>query len=482
MTPLITVQRVETFALLLTAITTTAIMPHQIRQLPVDIQSRVFDELEQASKLRSKSRSRSKSRGTTHFVREISPPHVDRSIRVTESFNDKEALLLTLQQHGKHLIEELNFCVRLRELDNQDSRIGPGKPGVTTAAQEILSGTHTPKLGRINLEYDFELGNAEGNPAEPDVKAFEQPRDEETLLQLENDQTWRRLLADTWSALAANHTATHLSIKSLVPVWSSAFHSTEFRRFLARLEVLELHVSGMKNGHRSINTVPAYNDSLQSLLKVYFLHASSVRRLSLHAPQSAPLGARGNYHIPLSLKATQLPALEHLSLKNCFAGFELAHFINGHARTLRTVELRNCYSYRSTHDAVDSGGGMQWGRFFALINRPGMALRRLVISDDYIPLTIDDARLDGYDPDTANEPGDVKNVRRAQRRDPSKRLFLYAYLRDYSGELWMNKDAIVAAFENGDDQLAYDELMARVEGNAAAEASRADDCIVAELE
>ncbi|POS79854.1 hypothetical protein DHEL01_v201756 [Diaporthe helianthi] len=456
-------------------------MPHQIGQLPVDIQSRIFHELDKASsKFQSKTKSKSdksKSSTTTQIVREISPPCVDRSIRVTESFNDKEALLLTLQQDGKHLIEELNFCLRLRELDNHDSRIGPGKPGVTTAAQEILSGTHTPNLGRINLEYGFELGSADGDPSEPDVKAFSQPRDEEALLQLEHDQTWRRLLADTWSALAANQTATDVCIRSFVPAWSSAFHTAEFRRFLGRLEALELHVAGIKSGHRSINTVPAYNDALQSLLKVYFLHASSVRRLSLHASQAAPLGARGNYHIPLSLKATQLPALAHLSLKNCFAGFELAHFVNGHAGTLSTLELRNCYSYRGAHDA-----GMQWARFFALVNRPGMALRRLVISDDHIPLTIDDARLDTYDPDTADEPGDVKNVRRAQRRDPRKRLFLYAYLRDYSGELWMNKDAIVAAFENGEDQLAYDELMARVEGNAAGEAFGTDDSVTSELE
>lgn len=440
-------------------------MPHQIGQLPVDIQSRIFHKLEKASKPRH--------RGTTHTVREVhvaTPPCEDRSINVTESFNDKEDLLLSLQQHGKHLIEELNFRVRLRDLQhNKDSKkIGPGKPGVSTAAQEILSGTHTPNMGKINLEYDLELGTPIGTATEPDVRAFEQSRDEETLLQLENDQTWRRLLADTWSALAANHTATHLALRSLVPVWSSAFHTPEFRQFMSRLEGLEIHVSGMKNGHRAINTVPAYNDSLQSLLKVYFLHASSLRRLSLHASQQAPLGARGNYHIPLSLKATQLPALEHLSLKNCFAGFELAHFINGHAGTLASLELHNCYAFRGAHDGPDAGaGGMQWARFFALINRPGgMALRRLVISDAHIPLTIGDPRLGAYDPDTADEPSDVKNVRRAQGRDPRKRLFLYAYLRDYSGELWMNKDAIVAAFESGEDQVAYDELMARVDGNA----------------
>lgn len=450
-------------------------MPHQTDQLPVDIQSRIFHKLDKASKPRHG--------GTKHSIKEIkevhvAAPYVGRSICVTESFNNKEALLLTLQQHGKHLIEELNFRVRLKDLDNQDRRsIGPGKPGVSTAAQEILSGTHTPNMGKINLDYDFELGTLGGNAVEPDMKAFEPPRDEETLLQLENDQTWRRLLADTWSALAANHTATHLSMKSLVPVWSSAFYSTEFRHFLSRLEGLDIHVAGMMNGHRAINTVPAYNDALQALLKVYFLHASSVRRLSLHASQQAPLGARGHYHIPLSLKATQLPALEHLSLKNCFAGFELAHFINGHARTLKTLELRNCYAFRGTYDGPD-GSGMQWARFFALINKPGMALQSLVISDDHIPLTTDDARLDKYDPDTANEPSDVKNVRRAQRRDPRKRLFLYAYLRDYSGELWMNKDAIVGAFETGEDQVAYDELMARVEGNASSQATEVNECII----
>ncbi|KAL1851373.1 hypothetical protein Daus18300_012554 [Diaporthe australafricana] len=437
-------------------------MPHQTDQPPITIQSGVLHKLEQAS--------RTKQSRVTHSVKEVAAPYVDRSIRVTESFNDKEALLLTLQQHGKHLIEDLNFCVRLEELDKQDSRIGPGKPGVSTAAQEILSGTHTPNLKTINLQYEFELRTSDGPNVSPDVKAFEQSRDEDTLLQLENDQTWRRLLADTWSALAANHTATHLSMKCFAPVWSSAFYTPEFRALLGRLERLDMQVSGMKNGHRSINTVPAYNDSLQSLLKVYFLHARSLRRLSLHAAQQAPLGARGHYHIPLSLKATQLPALEHLSLKNCFVGFELAHFVNGHAATLGTLELHNCYAYRGTYDGPESGG-MQWGRFFSHINRPGSQLRRLAISDDHIPLTIDDPRLDTYDPDTANEPQDVKNVRRAQRRDPRRRLFLYAYLRDYSGELWMNKDAIVAAFESGDDQWEYAQLMARVDGNAVGEAS-----------
>lgn len=441
---------------------------HKIDRLPDDIHSRIFHDLDQMSKRQLSN--------TNRTLRKVTAPYFNPSIRITESFNDKEALLLTLQQHGRDLIDELSFCVRPRALDDQGTLVGPGKPGVSTAAQEILSGTHTPNLRRINLEYDFELEKEQPAKFEQGVAAFEQPKEEEALLQLENDQTWRRLLADTWNALAANSTVTHLSVKRFVPIWSSAFHSTEFRESLARLERLDISIFGMKNGRRSINTVPAYNDSLQSLLKIVFLHASSLKKLTLQASQQAPLSARGNYHIPLSLKATQLPKLEHLSLKNCFIGFELAHFINGHSTTLKTLDLHNCYAYRSTSTADDaSRGGMYWAPFLALINKPGMKLRRLTLSDDHIPLTIDDKRLKKYNPAKADEPEDVKNMRRAQMEDPRKRLLLYAYLRDYSGELWINKDAVVASFEAGDDQWAYDDLISAMKKNAESNQGAAEE-------
>ncbi|KAK7734013.1 hypothetical protein SLS53_008008 [Cytospora paraplurivora] len=440
----------------------------QLDRLPADVQGHIFHDLDYKSK--------SQLRDTNRTLRKIAAPYFKPSIRITESFNDKDALLLTLQQHGRDLIDELNFCVRPKALDDQAIQVEPGKPGVSTAAQEILGGAHTPNLRRINLEYDFELEKEEPVKFEQGVAAFDQPKEEEALLQLENDQSWRRLLADTWNALASNKTVTHLSIKRFVPIWSSAFHSVEFRESLSRLERLDISIFGMKNGRRSINTVPSYNDSLQSLLKIFFLHASSLKRLTLQASQQAPLSARGNYHIPLSLKATHLPKLEHLTLKNCFIGFELAHFINGHRTTLKTLELHNCYAYRSTSTTDESsGGGMYWAPFLALINKPGMKLRRLTILDDYIPLTIDDKRLAKYNPARADEPEDVRNMRRAQKKDPRRRLLLYAYLRDYSGELWMNKDAIVASFETGDDQWAYDELMAAMKRNAEGSNSPAEE-------
>lgn len=394
----------------------------------------------------------------------------NRSIRVTDTFYDRDALRLTLDQHGRHLIEKMAFCMRPRSL-SPDAATEPGQgaqggPVLSRAAIDLLSGRLTgPNLRRIDIECNLETETSEGIKFEHDVnKVFQQPKDEETLLQLESEDPKRRLLADTWSALARNTTVREFSVDRFVPIWASSFHTARFREFLGRLERLDVSIFGSKNGHRCINTVPAYIDSLQSILKVLFLHCSSVKTLSLHASQNAPLGARGHFHIPLSLKATQLPRLEHLSLKNCFIGFELAHFINGHMHTLESLELLNCYSYRGADGA---GAGMAWAPFLEMITRPGMKLRRLEIYDDYIPLTFEDERLDTYNPDKAHEPRDVKDVRRAQKKNPKLRLFLYGFLRDYSGEPWMNKEAIISSFDAREDQAAYEKLMVVVEQNAA---------------
>lgn len=344
--------------------------------------------------------------------------------------------------------------------------VDTGKQPISVAAKDLLSGKLTgPNLRRIDIECDFEIETQETAKFEQEVnRVFQQSKEEEALLQLEAEDTQRRLLADSWTALAQNTAVRELSVDKLVPIWTSAFHSNDFRSLLGRLESLHINLFGARKGYRSINTVPAYIASLQSILKVLFLNSGSLTSLSLHASQQAPLGAHGNYHIPLSLKATHLPSLQHLSLKNCFIGFELAHFINAHANTLETLELRNCYSYRGTGDGA-GGGGMSWATFLSTITRPTMKLRRFVIADSHIPLTFDDERLKKYDVKSANEPEDVKNVRRAQMKNPNLRLFLYGFLRDYSGELWMNKEAILASFDGEDDQKAFDELSRIVHKN-----------------
>lgn len=486
----------------------------QAQQLPVDVQVRILHEFNKRV-----SKRRPAQDNFLKFARKhaSSRGHTNRSIRVTNDFGDINALLLALDQHGRHLIEKMAFCIRPKPLD-ADKALDASGSAVSAAARDLLSGRLTgPDLRRIDVECHYDLlgssassnhSHGHSNTSSPNsspgrtttrttntaaatttiaagqnferevTRAFQHPRDDEALLQLEVEDVRRRLLAETWAALAHNMAVRELSIDRLVPVQTTALRSAPFRALLGRLEALHVNIYGAKSGHRSINTVPAYIDSLQSVLKVLFAHAGSLRRLSLRASQHAPLGARGHYHIPLSLKATQLPRLEHLELKNCFVGPELAHFINAHAGTLETLRLHNCYSYRGAAgagagagdgEAMGSGGGMAWAPFLAMITRPGAAglrrLRRLEIYDDYIPLEMGDARLRAYDPDTADEPEDVRCVRRAQRADPRLRLFLYAFLRDYSGELWMNKDAILASFDAEDDQRAYDALMRVVAAN-----------------
>lgn len=381
---------------------------------------------------------------------------------MTNGLRDKKAAVLSLKQHGKHLFEKMTLGIRPRSL-SPDKLHDAGMPILSSAAQELLSGGVTgPALREIEIECEFDLKTDETAQFEREVvRLFQQPKDEESLVQLEGDDARRRLLADSWAALALNTVVRELSVNRFVPVWTSAFHDAAFRDLLGRLDSLHVNIFGTKNNHRRINTVPAYRDSLQSILKVLFLHSRELQSLSLHASQHAPLGSRGHYHIPLSLKATQLPQLRHLSLKNCFIGFELAHFVNGHANTLETLELRNCYSYRGIGDG-DGEGGMSWAAFLTMITRSGTKLRRFDMSDDYIPLTIDDERLEKYDPESAEEPEDVKNVRRAQKASPRTRLFLYGFLREYSGELWMNKEAILSSFDAEEDQKAWEGLMEEI--------------------
>lgn len=528
----------------------------QAQQPPVDVQVRILHEF---NKRVSKRRP-----AQDHFLKfarkhACSRGHTNRSIRVTNDFGDINALLLALDQHGRHLIEKMAFCIRPKPLD-ADKALEANGAAVSAAARDLLSGRLTgPDMRRIDVECHYDLlgsssagsnnhghghsnrstsgsttsstrstsgsstssstsshsgGSPNSSPRRTATKtttaaaaaapttslfaagqnferevtrAFQHPRDDEALLALEAEDPRRRLLAETWAALAHNPAVRELSVDRLVPVQTTALRSAPVRALLGRLEALHVTIYGTKGpggGHRCINTVPAYIDSLQSVLKVLFAHAAGLRRLSLRASQHAPLGARGHYHIPLSLKATQLPRLQHLELKNCFVGPELAHFINAHAGTLETLRLHNCYSYRGS--AAGGGGaggaggdgeassGMSWAAFLAMITRPAAAagpgaglrrLRRLDVYDDYIPLEVGDARLRAYDPATADEPEDVRCVRRAQRADPRLRLFLYAFLRDYSGELWMNKDAILASFDAEDDQRAYDALMRVVAAN-----------------
>lgn len=422
-------------------------------QPPADVQYRILQGFEYSSKSK-----RPTSRASTSHKHASSRIHRKRSISVTNSFHDREALLLALAQHGKDLIENMAFCIRPKA-QLQDNMLDGGKTPISSAARDLLSGKLTgPNLRRIDIECDFDIETKETAKFEQEVnRVFQQSKEEEALLQLEAEDPQRRMLAESWTALAQNNAVRELSVDRFVPIWTSAFHSNDFRALLGRLESLHVTLFGAKRGYRSINTVPAYVASLQSLLKVLFLNSGSLKSLSLHASQHAPLGAHGHYHIPLSLKATHLPGLQNLSLRNCFIGFELAHFINAHSNTLETLELHNCYSYRGTGDGAGAGG-MSWATFLSTITRPTMKLRRFVIDDTHIPLTIDDERLKTYNVETANEPEDVKDVRRAQMKNPNLRLFLYAFLRDYSGELWMNKEAILSSFDGEDDQKALDEL------------------------
>ena len=65
------------------------------------------------------------------------------------------------------------------------------------------------------------------------------------------------------------------------------------------------------------------------------------------------------------------------------------------------------------------------------------------------------------------EPENVQQIRHVLNADPRRRVFGYATLDDKYGDCTMDEDNNPAAFERGEDQVAFDRLMGNVNANAA---------------
>ena len=65
------------------------------------------------------------------------------------------------------------------------------------------------------------------------------------------------------------------------------------------------------------------------------------------------------------------------------------------------------------------------------------------------------------------EPDNVQQIRRVIRTDGKRRVFGYAMLSETNGACDEDDEENQAAFERGEDQVAYDRLMAHVHANAA---------------
>ncbi|CAN8095615.1 unnamed protein product [Discula destructiva] len=419
---------------------------------------------------------RARLSSTNSAFRSLLAPSVFQSIHFTNKAQ-VDGLLRATEKYG-HCTTHLRFTGQVPIPDDDDDDDDDGeernrevvKPVLSSAAAALLSGRHTPNLQTVVLKFDFNFNDYDtvwdSNPDALDgnsIYVFDVAEDDDYVEQSETKYLWRALMNEAWAALATNRSVTGLSLPGFVPKRTSTFSTVEFKSFLGRLESLSIKPIGGDNGAGwKINKSFGYVAFMEELDELFFAHAHQLKHLSLKASRQAPIGGTDYNHINLPLSPRHLPALESLTLKNCFVSARLKAFLGAHARTLKALKLRACVASPSA--SADSP--CIWQEFFDGMAAAQPALTELIVDcESNAPLTRDEQYCQPTEGE--EEDDEIKQIRQSLDEQDSLMLFGYAYLDDKYGTFYMSPDENVASLKDGSDQRAYENLMEIVTKNAA---------------
>lgn len=378
-----------------------------------------------------------------HF-RSLLAPRVFKSVTLMNT--DESGLFV--KQYGQY-IKELHFR---------------GFNYAARTAEDILPSTvesiltnlsQFPKLESVYIAFliDFDTTRFQG-----DFYQFQDPESDEEVVEAEANESWRRLMAGTFAALAKNTDPgfRSLILENLLPKKVSTFSSPVFHALLGKMQRFEMSVYGADNGACwKINGLEGYTHFTQNLGTWFFDHLSSVTDLTIHGHQDGRLGGR---YDDLRLNATHLPAVKKLHLTHAYLCPGLQQFLVGHAQTLEVLEMDNCHAY-------DEDSQVFWDSIFvSLAEAKPSKLRSLKIVPENLPLEDEDFERDRM---YMNEPvsDEVVEARRILRKSPGKRLFAYCYIDTKYSSMYEDLEENLARFQMGEDQRAYDELMLIIDDN-----------------
>ena len=346
--------------------------------------------------------------------------------------------------------------------------------GLLDEVQAVLADLKAfPSLSSLTVEFEFDgtyFLEEQGYPYTDLLYRIE----DENPKAIEAVRPWRSLMARSFDAIANNTASSikHFEIKELIAKPVSTYTEPHFHQFLAGLESFKLAIKGGENAAGwCVNTCEGYHQTLSQLHEYFFKHLTSLVDLSIHCSSRGPLGLYGENHIPLHLLGqapippppSALLSLKSLSLNTCFIEPELNDFLCARAATLESVVLENCYA--SSENAMTlAENPATWAHLFANARRL-TKLRRFEILPADAPLT----QKETY-PDVEieeDEPDEVLQARKTIETDSSRRLFSYAYLDDKYGMLFEDEESNLESFLLGEDQKAYDLLMADVRSRAS---------------
>ena len=260
-----------------------------------------------------------------------------------------------------------------------------------------------------------------------------------------------------------------VEIRKFVGTFTEPYESQRFHDFLSHVEHFTLSVRGGNNGACwCVNTCDEYLECVARFDELFFDHLASATTLTLRAPYEGPIGLDEYRHARLALRKEQMPLLKSLHLEHIFICQELVDFITSHANSLEQLFLHECNG--TPRSSQDSNDGFYWNHFFDALRSANLKhLSYLEIRPLYVPLTFEETYESPSSPPQTEraEPENVQQIRRMLNADPRRQVFGYATLDDKYGACDTDEEENVAAFERGEDQVAFDRLMGNVNANAA---------------
>ncbi|KAI5362216.1 Putative F-box domain-containing protein [Septoria linicola] len=406
-------------------------------------------------------------------------PLLFKCLRATNQEEDEADIRCVIEKYGREA-EMLAFELHLspgegdddslynvgNESEDSDRESGP-QHRLTTLARDLLSGQLLRDISEVRLKFmpadDFEGEDWGDDHDLGGIHIHEDHETQDDVSEREQSLLWRRIINETYQALASRKGVKKLELSKVVPRACSTFYSAEWQGFLGNVEDLHFSLWGSSEDSHS-NAVPGYLDFCEDLNDLFFTHLQRLTKLTLIADPGNPMGMNGgNHHLPTPIRPSDMPKLMCLELENFFVEPALVNFVRSHSKTLASLSLKNCLATSTYSDS----GRYSWTSFFGALRECHPMLDTFTVTNERVPLTQDEQFHQGNTPfvPSDDEPENVKLIRKQVLENPNLRLWPYVYLDDKYGIVYYCEEDNIEAFEAGEDQAEYDAWMRLVASN-----------------
>ena len=422
---------------------------------------------------------------TSQNFRNLLAPYVFRKIKLRNDEKSGASVDAVLKSSHGDLVKEIYFLgnipPEMAKPDDNNEDDEPLPEGFHKESDEAeekekksITITLPPVVDNL-LSNLYQFSNLESLSigfTYPYDNPFDEYYDAEGIVDNENPEAARAfeaLLTTTYETLLRNKAPQlrALEIRKFVWTFTKPYESPTFHDFLSHIKHFSLSVRGSENGAGwCLNTCDGYLECVERFDELFFNHLASAISLTLQAPDEGPIGLEGMRHARLAFRRKQMPLLNSLHLEHIFICQELVDFVVGHTDTLERLTLHDCYS---SVNGLQENDPFYWSHFFDALHGADLKqLSHLEIQPYNAPLTFDEAIYNRVPAECA-EPDNVRQIRQVISADKRRRVFGYAQLSAEYGACDVDDEENQAAFERGEDQVAYDRLMANVNANAAKE-------------